>query len=50
MTLQRNSNILRKYVDILGHVDTRTMSPIHSSALAFIQLDRKFHILKQELK
>jgi F-type H+-transporting ATPase subunit beta len=38
-TLGRIFNVLGEPVDNLGPVDTRTTSPIHRSAPAFIQLD-----------
>ena len=40
-TLGRIFNVLGEPVDNLGPVDTRTTSPIHKSAPAFIQLDTK---------
>jgi len=40
-TLGRIFNVLGELVDNLGPVDTRTTSPIHRSAPAFIQLDTK---------
>lgn len=43
-TLGRIFNVLGEPVDNLGPVDTRTTSPIHRSAPAFIQLDTKFSI------
>ncbi|XLT54414.1 hypothetical protein HN873_047018 [Arachis hypogaea] len=38
-TLGRIFNVLGEPIDNLGPVDTRTTSPIHRSAPAFIQLD-----------
>ncbi|CBI33438.3 unnamed protein product, partial [Vitis vinifera] len=45
-TLGRIFNVLGELVDNLGPVDTRTTSPIHRSAPAFIQLDTKFSIFE----
>ena len=44
-TLGRIFNVLGEPVDNLGPVDTRTTSPIHKSAPAFIQLDTKLSII-----
>ena len=49
-TLGRIFNVLGEPVDNLGHVDTRTTSPIHRSALAFIQLDTKLSIFETGIK
>lgn len=43
-TLGRIFNVLGEPVDNLGAVDTRTTSPIHRSAPAFIQLDTQLAI------
>ncbi|KAL3502467.1 hypothetical protein ACH5RR_036916 [Cinchona calisaya] len=45
-TLGQIFYMLGKPVDNLGPVDTRTTSPIHRSAPAFIQLDTKLSIFK----
>ena len=49
-TLGRIFNVLGEPVDDLGPVDTRTTSPIHRSAPAFIQLDTKFSIFETGIK
>ncbi|KAH0466355.1 hypothetical protein IEQ34_006458 [Dendrobium chrysotoxum] len=49
-TLGRIFNVLGEPVDNLGPVDTRTTSPIHRSAPAFIQLDTKFSIFETGIK
>ncbi|KAM4079740.1 hypothetical protein ACB094_09G137600 [Castanea mollissima] len=48
-TLGRIFNVFGEPVDNLGPVDTRT-SPIHRSALAFIQLDTKLSIFETRVK
>ncbi|KAG8473085.1 hypothetical protein CXB51_034980 [Gossypium anomalum] len=48
--LGRIFNVLGKPVDNLGPVDTRTTSPIHKSAPAFIQLDTKLSIFETRIK
>lgn len=45
-TLGRIFNVLGEPIDDLGPVDTRATSPIHRSAPAFIQLDKKFSIFE----
>ncbi|KAG4109419.1 hypothetical protein ERO13_1Z050092v2 [Gossypium hirsutum] len=49
-TLGRIFNVLGEPVDNLGPVDTRTTSPIHKSAPAFIQLDTKLPIFETGIK
>ncbi|KAJ8610390.1 hypothetical protein MRB53_038591 [Persea americana] len=49
-TLGRIFNVLGEPVDNLGPVDTRTTSPIHRSAPAFIQLDTKLSIFETGIK
>nr|YP_009892290.1 ATPase beta subunit [Biscutella laevigata]YP_009892812.1 ATPase beta subunit [Biscutella vincentina]QKK38662.1 ATPase beta subunit [Biscutella laevigata]QKK39184.1 ATPase beta subunit [Biscutella vincentina] len=49
-TLGRIFNVLGEPVDNLGPVDTRTTSPIHKSAPAFIQLDTKLSIFETGIK
>ncbi|KAG4183763.1 hypothetical protein ERO13_A09G130000v2 [Gossypium hirsutum] len=49
-TLGRIFNLLGEPVDNLGPVDTRTTSPIHKFALAFIQLDTKLSIFETGIK
>ena len=49
-TLGRIFNVLGEPVDDLGPVDTRTTSPIHRSAPAFIQLYTKFYIFETGIK
>ncbi|KAJ6741236.1 ATP SYNTHASE [Salix purpurea] len=49
-TLGRIFNVLGEPVDDLGPVDTRTTSPIHRSAPAFIQLDTKLSIFETGIK
>ncbi|KAH0446327.1 hypothetical protein IEQ34_024825 [Dendrobium chrysotoxum] len=49
-TLGRIFNVLGEPVDNLGPVDTRTTSPIHRSAPAFIQLYTKFSIFETGMK
>ncbi|KAK8305876.1 hypothetical protein V6Z12_D03G091800 [Gossypium hirsutum] len=49
-TLRRIFNVLGEPVDNLGPVDTRTTSPIHKSASAFIQLDTKLSIFETGIK
>ncbi|KAJ4829270.1 hypothetical protein Tsubulata_042026 [Turnera subulata] len=49
-TLGRIFNVLGEPVDDLGPVDTRTRSPIHRSAPAFIQLDTKLSIFETGIK
>ncbi|MCL7025636.1 hypothetical protein MKW94_024091 [Papaver nudicaule] len=49
-TLRRIFNVLGEPVDNLGPVDTRTTSPIHRSAPAFIQLDTKLSIFETGIK
>ena len=49
-TLGRIFNVLGEPVDNLGSVDTRTTSPIHKSAPAFIQLDTKLSIFETGIK
>ncbi|CAK7323967.1 unnamed protein product [Dovyalis caffra] len=49
-TLGRIFNVLGEPVDELGPVDTRTTSPIHRSAPAFIQLDTKLSIFETGIK
>ncbi|MED6138652.1 hypothetical protein PIB30_076439 [Stylosanthes scabra] len=49
-TLGRIFNVLGEPIDNLGPVDTRTTSPIHRSAPAFIQLDTKLSIFETEIK
>uniref|UniRef100_A0A6N2NGC0 H(+)-transporting two-sector ATPase n=1 Tax=Salix viminalis TaxID=40686 RepID=A0A6N2NGC0_SALVM len=48
--LRRIFNVLGEPVDDLGPVDTRTTSPIHRSAPAFIQLDTKLSIFETGIK
>ncbi|TKY64323.1 ATP synthase subunit beta [Spatholobus suberectus] len=48
--LGRIFNVLGKPIDNLGPVDTRTTSPIHRSAPAFIQLDTKLSIFGRRIK
>ncbi|CAN6454809.1 unnamed protein product [Victoria cruziana] len=43
-------NVLGEPVDNLGHVDTRTTSPIHRPAPAFTQLDTKLSIFETGIK
>ncbi|KAL9342183.1 hypothetical protein Peur_065508 [Populus x canadensis] len=50
VTLRRIFNVIGEPVDDLGPVDTRTTSPIHISAPAFIQLDTKLSIFKTGIK
>lgn len=49
-TLGRIFNVLGEPIDNLGPVDTRTTSPIHRSAPAFIQLDTKLSIFETGIK
>ncbi|KAL1368061.1 hypothetical protein AAHE18_02G093200 [Arachis hypogaea] len=49
-TLGRIFNVLGEPIDNLGPVDTRTASPIHRSAPAFIQLDTKLSIFETGIK
>ncbi|KAJ4699765.1 ATP synthase subunit beta, chloroplastic, partial [Melia azedarach] len=49
-TLGRIFNVLGEPVDNLGPVDTRTTSPIHKPAPAFIQLDTKLSIFETGIK
>ncbi|CAN0934668.1 ATP synthase subunit beta, chloroplastic [Linum grandiflorum] len=49
-TLGRIFNVLGEPIDDLGPVDTRTTSPIHRSAPAFIQLDTKLSIFETGIK
>ncbi|KAB2037669.1 hypothetical protein ES319_D03G092400v1 [Gossypium barbadense] len=49
-TIGRIFNVLGEPVDNLGPVDTRTTSPIHKSAPAFIQLDTKLPIFETGIK
>ncbi|XP_026437219.1 uncharacterized protein LOC113335361 [Papaver somniferum] len=49
-TLGRIFNFLGEPVDNLGPVHTRTTSPVHRSAPAFIQLDTKLSILETGIK
>nr|YP_010395425.1 AtpB [Thamnosma montana]UQJ72953.1 AtpB [Thamnosma montana] len=49
-TLGRIFNVLGEPVDNLGPVDTRTTSPIHKSAPAFIQLDTRLSIFETGIK
>ncbi|KAH0773805.1 hypothetical protein KY290_010942 [Solanum tuberosum] len=49
-TLGRIFNVLGERVDNLGPVDTSTMSPIHRSAPAFIQLDKTLSIFETGIK
>ncbi|MBA0631616.1 hypothetical protein Godav_000474 [Gossypium davidsonii] len=49
-TLGRIFNVLGEPVDNLGLVDTRTTSPIHKFAPAFIQLDTKLSIFEIGIK
>ncbi|ERM96670.1 hypothetical protein AMTR_s00001p00272630 [Amborella trichopoda] len=49
-TLGRIFNVLGEPVENLGPVDTRTTSPIHRSAPAFIQLDTRFSIFETGIK
>ncbi|KAG5523347.1 hypothetical protein RHGRI_035238 [Rhododendron griersonianum] len=45
-TLGRIFNVLGESVDNLGPLDTRTISPIHISAPAFIELGTKISIFE----
>ncbi|XLU45328.1 hypothetical protein S245_040142, partial [Arachis hypogaea] len=49
-TLGRIFNVFGEPIDNLGPVDTRTTSPIHRSAPAFIQLDTKLSIFETGIK
>ncbi|KAL5053349.1 hypothetical protein RYX36_034031 [Vicia faba] len=49
-TLGRIFNVLGEPIDNLGPVDTRTTSPIHRSAPAFIQLDTQLSIFETGIK
>ncbi|KAM4091467.1 hypothetical protein ACJW30_09G137900 [Castanea mollissima] len=49
-TLGRIFNVFGEPVDNLGPLDTRTTSPIHRSAPAFIQLDTKLSIFETGIK
>ncbi|GAB2288718.1 hypothetical protein Dimus_023033 [Dionaea muscipula] len=49
-TLGRIFNVLGEPIDNLGPVDTRTTSPIHRSAPAFIQLETKLSIFETGIK
>ncbi|CAN6440779.1 unnamed protein product [Victoria cruziana] len=49
-TLGRIFNVLGEPVDNLGHVDTRTTSPIHRPAPTFTQLDTKLSIFEIGIK
>nr|ACH47709.1 ATP synthase CF1 beta subunit [Monsonia vanderietiae] len=49
-TLGRIFNVLGEPVDNLGPVDTRTTSPIHRPAPAFIELDTKLSIFETGIK
>ncbi|KAI9164714.1 hypothetical protein LWI28_000733 [Acer negundo] len=49
-TLGHIFNVLSEPVDNLGPVDTRTTSPIHKSAPAFIQSDTKLSIFETGIK
>ncbi|CAN6446943.1 unnamed protein product [Victoria cruziana] len=49
-TQGRIFNVLREPVDNLGHVDTRTTSPIHRPAPTFTQLDTKLSIFETGIK
>nr|YP_009141225.1 ATP synthase CF1 beta subunit [Lathyrus clymenum]AIL55751.1 ATP synthase CF1 beta subunit [Lathyrus clymenum] len=49
-TLGRIFNVLGEPIDNLGPVDTRTTSPIHRSAPAFIELDTQFSIFETGIK
>ncbi|KAF4360005.1 hypothetical protein F8388_004512 [Cannabis sativa] len=49
-TLGQIFNVLGEPIDNLGPVDTRTTSPIHKSAPAFIQLDTKLSIFETGIK
>ncbi|CAK8543677.1 unnamed protein product [Lathyrus sativus] len=49
-TLGRIFNVLGESIDNLGPVDTRTTSPIHRSAPAFIQLDTQLSIFETGIK
>ncbi|WJX18661.1 H(+)-transporting two-sector ATPase [Trifolium repens] len=49
-TLGRIFNVLGEPIDNLGPVDTRTTSPIHRSAPAFVQLDTKLSIFETGIK
>ncbi|KAK3417467.1 hypothetical protein EUGRSUZ_H03409 [Eucalyptus grandis] len=50
VTLDRIFNMLGEPVDDLGPTDTRTTSPIHRSAPAFIQLDTKLSFFETGIK
>src|SRR3954462_2622672 len=49
-TLGRIFNVLGEPIDNLGPVDTRTTSPIHRSAPAFIELDTQLSIFETGIK
>ncbi|CAN6446812.1 unnamed protein product [Victoria cruziana] len=49
-TLGRIFNVLGEPVDNLGHVDTRTISPIHRPTPTFTQLDTKLSIFETGIK
>ncbi|CAN6440854.1 unnamed protein product [Victoria cruziana] len=49
-TVGRIFNVLGEPVDNLGHVDTRTTSPIHRPAPTFTQLDTKLSIFEIGIK